>query len=192
MNNCEPKAAETVMLVVRHRVRRGQEQAYEAWLKRIVAIGGQSAGHLGVDVARSTSGGLSLFTCVLRFSCPDRLRTWLDSAQRRQLIEEAEPLLADGDKTEVSTLNEFWFLPADGERQPPRWKQACVTFLVILPLSLLVPQLLQPVFLPALGAFLPRNVLITLSIVLLVVYLFMPMATRLFADWLNSAKRQRT
>jgi len=35
-------------------------------------------------------------------------------------------------------------------------------------------------------------VLITLSIVLLVVYLFMPMATRLFADWLNSAKRQRT
>jgi len=194
MNNCEPKAAETVMMVVRHRVRRGQEQAYEAWLKRIVAIGGQSAGHLGVDVARSTSGGLSLFTCVLRFSCPDRLRTWLDSAQRRQLIEEAEPLLADGDKTEVSTLNEFWFLPADGERQPPRWKQACVTFLVILPLSLLVPQLLQPVFLwlPALGAFLPRNVLITLSIVLLVVYLFMPMATRLFADWLNSAKGQRT
>ncbi|WP_313027111.1 antibiotic biosynthesis monooxygenase [Pseudomonas lopnurensis] len=190
MNSCAAEAAETVTLVVRHRVRRGQEQAYEAWLKRIVAIASQSAGHLGVDVIRSTSAGLSLFTCVLRFSCPERLRTWLDSAQRRQLIEEAEPLLADGDETETSTLNDFWFVPADDERQPPRWKQACLTFIVILPLSLLIPQLWQPLFAwqPALGTYLPSNMLITLSIVLLVVYLFMPMATRLFASWLNGTE----
>lgn len=195
MNTCaaEAEAAETVTLVVRHRVRRGQEQAYEAWLRRIVVIASQSAGHLGADVIRSTSDGLPLFTCVLRFSCPEHLRTWLDSAQRRHLIEEAEPLLADGDQTEVSTLNEFWFVPADGDQRPPRWKQACVTFLVILPLSLLVPQLWRPLFVwqPMLGAFPLSSVLITLSIVLLVVYLFMPLATRLFAGWLNGAKEQR-
>ncbi|MCJ0973610.1 antibiotic biosynthesis monooxygenase [Pseudomonas sp. PS1] len=190
MNTGAAEPAETVTLVVRHRVRRGQEQAYEEWLRRIVAIASQCAGHLGADVIRSTRDGLPLFTCVLRFSCPERLRTWLDSAQRRQLIEEAEPLLADGDQTEISTLNEFWFVPADGEQRPPRWKQACVTFLVILPLSLLVPQLWQPLFAwqPILGTFLLSNALITLSIVLLVVYLFMPLATRLFAGWLNNAR----
>jgi len=185
--------AETVTLVVRHRVRHGQEQAYEDWLRRIVAVASQSAGHLGVDVVRSTSGGLPLFTCVLRFSCPERLRSWLDSTERRQLIEEVKPLLANGDRTEVSTHHDFWFVPADDERQPPRWKQACLTFVVILPLSLLIPQLWKPLFArqPALGAYLPSNTLITLSIVLLVVYLFMPMATRLFASWLNGAEENR-
>lgn len=186
--------AETVTLVVRHRVRRGQEQAYESWLRHIVAIASQSAGHLGVDVVRGTSSGLPLFTSVLRFSSPERLRSWLDSAQRRQLIEEAKPLLADGDLTEISTLNDFWFVPADEEKQPPRWKQACITFVVILPLSLLVPQLWRPLFAwePALGTYLPSNTLITLSIVLLVVYLFMPMATRLFANWLSCTDEKQT
>lgn len=185
--------AETVTLVVRHRVRRGQEQAYENWLRHIVAVASQSAGHLGVDVVRGSSGGLPLFTCVLRFSCSENLRGWLESAERRQLIEEAKPLLADGDVTEISTLNDFWFVPAGDERQPPRWKQACLTFVVILPLSLLIPQLWQPLFArqPALGAYLPSNTLITLSIVLLVVYLFMPMATRLFASWLNGTEENR-
>lgn len=187
-------AAETVTLVVRHRVRPGHEQAYETWLRHIVAVASQRAGHLGVDVVRGTSGGLALFTCVLRFSCAERLRSWLESPERRQLIEQAKPLLADGDLTELSTGNEFWFVPADDDRQPPRWKQACLTFVVILPLSLLIPQLWQPLFArhPALGAYLPSNTLITLSIVLLVVYLFMPMATRLFASWLNGTEEKRT
>lgn len=194
MNTSAAEAAETVTLVVRHRVRRGQEQAYEAWLRHIIAVASESAGHLGVDVVRGISGGLPLFTCVLRFSCPEHLRSWLDSAQRRLLIEEAKPLLADGDQTEVSTLNDFWFVPADEERQPPRWKQACLTFVVILPLSLLMPQLWRPLFAwePALGAYLPSNTLITVSIVLLVMYLFMPMATQLLASWLNGTEKKRT
>lgn len=193
MNTYATEAAEIVTMVVRHRVRHGQEQTYEAWLRRTVVVASQSAGHLGVDVIRGIRGGLSLFTCVLRFSCPEHLRTWLDSAQRRLLIEEVQPLLADGDQTEVSTLNDFWFVPADEERQPPRWKQACITFLVILPLSLLVPQLWQPLFVrqPALGTYLMSNTLVTLSIVLLVVYLFMPMATRLLANWLNGTEEKR-
>jgi antibiotic biosynthesis monooxygenase (ABM) superfamily enzyme len=194
MNTYATEVDEIVTMVVRHRVRRGHEQAYEAWLKHVVAVASQSAGHLGVDVIRGISGGLSLFTCVLRFSCPEHLRTWLDSTQRRLLIEQAQPLLADGDQTEVSTLNDFWFVPADEERQPPRWKQACITFLVILPLSLLVPQLWQPLFArqPALGTYLMSNTLITLSIVLLVVYLFMPLATRVFANWLNGTEETLT
>lgn len=63
-----------------------------------------------------------------------------------------------------------------------------MTFLVILPLSLVVPLLWQPAFarLPWLGSYLGSNLVITASIVLLVVYLFMPRATRLFAGWLNA------
>ncbi|MOA70578.1 hypothetical protein D3C78_1995470 [compost metagenome] len=59
---------------------------------------------------------------------------------------------------------------------------------MILPLSLLVPLLWQPLFevLPWLGGYLQSNVLITLSIVLLVVYFFMPTVTRWFSSWLTA------
>ncbi|GFM63630.1 antibiotic biosynthesis monooxygenase [Pseudomonas cichorii] len=180
---------EVVTLVIKHRIKAGQEPAYEAWLRRIVTIAGGYPGHLGVDVIRSKSGGLHLFTCVLRFHSTEAMQSWLESDERKQLVQEAAPMLADGDQTQVNPHNEFWFNPvADEAGPPPRWKQASVTFLVILPLSLLIPLLWKPVFAlsPWLSGYLVSNALVTVTIVLLVVYLLMPAATRLFASWLKA------
>lgn len=179
---------EVVTLVVRHRIKAGHEPAYENWLRRTVSIAAQADGHLGVDVHRSRHDGLQVFTCVLRFCNTDAMQRWLDSAQRRTLLEEAAHMLADGDQTEVAAHKEFWFAPAlDDAPPPPRWKQAVVTLLVILPLSMLVPLLWGPVLglHPLLAGYFMSNLLITLTIVLLVVYLFMPAATRLFSAWLQ-------
>jgi antibiotic biosynthesis monooxygenase (ABM) superfamily enzyme len=184
---------EVVTLLVRHRVKAGQDAAYEEWLRRIIGTARSYAGHLGIDVMRGHSQGLTLFTCVLRFTSTDLLQAWLDSDDRHRLVAEVEPLLADGDQTEINADREFWFTPTpleNGSANPPaRWKQACVTFLVILPLSMGVPLLWKPLFaqLPFLSGYLASSVLITLSIVLLVVYVFMPRVTRLFAPWLNKA-----
>ena len=180
---------EIVTLVVRHRVRTAKLSAYEAWLRRIMDIAKQFEGHLGVNVIRSRSERSTLFTIVLRFSCAQQLQTWLDSAERKQLINEAQSLLVDGDQTEVSIVDEFWFTPMETINKPPRWKQACVTFLVILPLSLLVPLAWRPVFanLPWLSGYFTSGLLITATIVLLVVYIFMPMVTGWFTDWLQGS-----
>ncbi|HEY0287464.1 MAG TPA: antibiotic biosynthesis monooxygenase [Pseudomonas sp.] len=181
-------ADEIVTLVVKHRVREGLESQYEAWLRRIVAIAASYPGHLGVDVIRSKSAGLHMFTCVLRFCSTDAMQSWLDSDQRRQLVEQAAPMLADGDVTEVNRHNEFWFVPATDTPPPPRWKQAVVTFMVICPLTLLIPLLWRPVFglHPVLANYVVSTGLVTVTIVLLVVYLLMPFATRLAAPWLNA------
>jgi hypothetical protein len=183
---------EAATLVVRHRVKAGHEPQYEAWLRRIIDTASRYAGHMGIDVFRSHSDGLPLFTCVLHFSCKQHLQNWLDSSDRQKLITEVKPLLADGDQIEVSSAREFWFVPASEHQPPPRWKQACVTFLVIMPLSLIVPQLWQPLFkrITWLGSYPVSAVLITLSIVLLVVYFFMPMMTRWLAGWLNPQRRE--
>ncbi|MGG2396854.1 antibiotic biosynthesis monooxygenase [Pseudomonas sp. SH1-B] len=179
--------SDTVTLVVRHQVRPGHVPRYEAWLRRMIATGSHCPGHLGVDVVRNRHPCTVQFTCVLRFASLGLLQDWLESEQRRLLIAEVEPLLRAGDQLEIAEGSAFWFVPQGTQEPPPLWKQACVSFLVILPLSLLVPLLWQPAFqlIPWLGGYLPSNVLITLSIVLLVVYLFMPMATRLFAAWLS-------
>jgi len=176
-----------VTLVVRHRVRSAQLAAYEAWLRRIIDVADQFEGHLGVNVARSRDAGLTRFTMVLRFRGALRLHAWLESPERKQLINEALPLLVEGDQTEVSPVKDFWFTPADSNAQPPRWKQVCVTFLVILPLTFLVPLAWRPVFtnVPWLGGYFAANLLITATIVVLVVYLFMPMVTGWFSGWLG-------
>ncbi|QKZ06868.1 antibiotic biosynthesis monooxygenase [Pseudomonas eucalypticola] len=178
-----------VTLLVRHRISKGQEQRYEEWLRRIIGTARGYPGHLGIDVMRGHSQGLQLFTSVLRFAGTEQLQAWLDSGDRKRLVEEARPMLADGDQTEINNDREFWFTPVEaGNAPPPRWKQACVTFMVILPLSFLVPWLWGPVFklLPWLGSYAAANTVITLSVVLLVVYVFMPRATRWLSGWLQS------
>jgi antibiotic biosynthesis monooxygenase (ABM) superfamily enzyme len=190
-----PGSDEIVTLIVKHRVKAGFEAAYEAWLRNIVSVAGQREGHLGVDVIRGKSGGLDLFTCVLRFCSTEAMQRWLDSPQRQALVDEAAPMLADGDQTEVNPVNEFWFSPlVEAGSPPPRWKQAVVTLLVILPHTLLVPLLWGPLL--QLNAFLSNYVvatfLITLTIVLSVVYVFMPLATRLFAPWLEAGQSHST
>ena len=185
---------EVVTLVVKHLIKQGQEANYEAWLRRIVRIAGERPGHLGVDVVRSKQNNLALFTCVLRYRSTDDLETWLDSPERKTLIVEASPMLADGDKTEIGAVNEFWFAPlADSAAKPPRWKQAVVSLFVILPQTLLLPFIWGPILRlhPFLSNYVVSTFLVTLTIVLSVVYLFMPMATRLFAPWLSPSPQPK-
>lgn len=190
INPVTPGPDEVVTLVVKHRIKAGHEAAYEAWLRHIVRLAGEWPGHLGVDVVRSKHDGLTLFTCVLRYRSTTDLQLWLDSPQRAELIGEAAPMLADGDQTEIGAVSEFWFTPlADAAAKPPRWKQAAITLMVILPLTLLIPLLWKPVLRlhPLLSNYLVSTFLVTLTIVLLVVYLLMPAATRLFARWLEAS-----
>ncbi len=69
-----------------------------------------------MDVVRGRTTSLDLFTCVLRFSSTEAMQRWLDSPQRMQLVNEAAPMLADGDQTEVNPVNEFWFAPTGRQR----------------------------------------------------------------------------
>ena len=156
-------------------------------------IAGERPGHLGVDVVRSKQNNLALFTCVLRYRSTDDLETWLDSPERKTLIVEASPMLADGDKTEIGAVNEFWFAPlADSAAKPPRWKQAVVSLFVILPQTLLLPFIWGAILRlhPFLSNYVVSTFLVTLTIVLLVVYLLMPAATRLFAPWLEASVKE--
>ncbi|MFL1390427.1 antibiotic biosynthesis monooxygenase [Pseudomonas tritici] len=189
----KPGPDEVVTLVVKHLIKQGRETDYEAWLRRIVRIAGDRPGHLGVDVVRGKQGKLALFTCILRYRSTDDLETWLDSSERKTLIAEAAPMLADGDKTEIGAVNEFWFNPeTENTPKPPRWKQAVVTLFVILPLTLLVPIIWGPVLRlhPFLSNYVVATFLVTVTIVVLVVYLLMPAATRLFAPWLEASVKE--
>lgn len=175
-----------VTLVVRHRVRPAYLAEYEAWLKTSVRAAMSQEGHLGVNVIRPGETD-NTFTTIVRFIDSVSLQSWINSRLREQLIAEVAPMLEEEDHPEIESQAEFWFTPNHTDsKQPPKWKQALLSYVVIAPLSMVIPQLWGPVFQahPALGGIVPSNLIITACIVGLVTYLIMPKVTRWLAGWL--------
>lgn len=77
--------------------------------------------------------------------------------------------------------------PSTPAAQPPRWKQALLTYLVICPMTMVIPQLLAPLFarFPQLGGVIAGNLIVNVFVILPVVFYIMPWVTRRCANWLR-------
>jgi len=177
--------AETVTAVIQQTVRRERVADYERWLKKVVPIASRFPGHRGVNVIHPAAGGLQ-YTITIRFDSLAHAQDWFDSDARRQLVEEAQPLLELEEKVETRSGLEFWFHPPAGQPPAKRYKQFLLTLSVIYPLTMLVPavlhRLLEPV--PVLSLYGVEHMLASATVVGLMVYLIMPRYTRLMARWL--------
>ena len=111
----------------------------------------------------------------------------MESSERAQLIEKAQPLFVGADDFFISSGLDFWFTPTGAKAKvPARWKQYLVTWSAIYPLALGVPFVVSPV-LRSIGipSSLPITTLaVTAVVVFLMVYVVMPRYTRLVQRWL--------
>jgi antibiotic biosynthesis monooxygenase (ABM) superfamily enzyme len=174
-----------VTTVIRHRPLADAVGKYEDWLNEIALVAQQFAGHHGVNVIRPHGAG-DVYTIVLHFDTAEHLRKWLDSDVRLQLIRKIRPFLRSEESIDIKSGLEFWFTPPPGGKPAKSYKQFLVTFSAILPLSILVPWLLRPLFAsyPALALPLVSQFVIVAAIVGLMIYVVMPRYTRLVARWL--------
>ena len=185
MNQASPDLGATVVII--HRVRSDKHAEYEAWANEISSLSRSAPGHLDWNLVRPIPGATETYTVIIRFQTTDHVKNWMNSSERKRLIEEVQPLLVSEDEFYISSGLDFWFTPADAKAKVPvRWKQYLLTWSVIYPMVLGVPQLVRP----ALGAVgFPPNVLlntlaVTAVIVYLMVYVVMPRYTRLLQRWL--------
>ena len=177
-----------VTLMVARRVAKGRYEELMAWLREGEQLATDFPGYLGSGVLAPPPHD-DEFQIIFRFADEQTLHAWEFSASRSAWLSRGSELFADPMEHRVSGM-EGWF-GAVGQR-PPRWKQAVVTLCVILPLTLLVPIVWGPILglHPFLSNYVVATFLITLTIVLLVVYLLMPAATRLFAPWLEASVKE--
>lgn len=180
-----------VTVVISRVVRPGMERAYEAWIHEAAQLLADVPGAEGMTVlppGAHHSG--PEYVLVLRFEDYRAMAAWKRSPARQAWIAQLPALTVDpGDWQEQSGL-ETWFtvpgrvLPTG---PPPRWKQAVLTVVGLVPLLLLFDLLLRPL----LGE-LPAYVRIPLSTPLVVVamaWLVMPALTRLAYPWLYPGQR---
>jgi uncharacterized protein len=168
-----------VVSVIRHDVRPGSEQAYEAWSKEVLPIAQRFPGHQGVTIIRPPAGS-RVYTVVLHFDTLEHLRDWLESDTRRALIERIEPHLASDVAVEIHPGLDVW-VPPPGTLPARPYKQFLVVWSVIYPLQLVTPLLVASV---VDAPFWVRSLMGTGLVVAAMTWIIMPRYTRAVAGWL--------
>lgn len=93
-----PRVATAVTTV---RVRPGEEGAFAAWLTELNRAVAKFAGYVSAVVIPPSPPVHSDWVMVQRFQRLEQLGAWLDSDERRSLLDESAPLLVDGGTTNV-------------------------------------------------------------------------------------------
>jgi antibiotic biosynthesis monooxygenase (ABM) superfamily enzyme len=161
-----------------------------AWMQAGSVLAARFEGFLGSGWIRPAAESED-WHMLYRFADDASLATWQASPQRQWWLGAAQGLVGES-QVERRTGIEGWFDPPTTYDvqdlrppvpAPPRWKQACVIFLVFFPLSLFVNwssgHLLADVWLPA------RVLIGVVAMTPVMTYLALPWITRRMEWWLQ-------
>ncbi|MGB8698762.1 MAG: antibiotic biosynthesis monooxygenase [Thermosynechococcaceae cyanobacterium] len=173
-----------VTVDVMRQAKPGCEAEFERALADIIAAAEGFEGHLGANIFRSNDGGHAEYRIIFKFDHLSSLKRWEDAPIRARLLERVNRLTLGEGKLQILTGLETWFtLPAQKAiAPPPRYKMVLLSWIVIFPLSNVLPPLLKTVLAPL--PSLLQGVISAFCMVLLMTYIVMPRVTKLFAPWL--------
>jgi len=181
-----------VTVAITRQIRDGHEAEMQSWLSAGARLLEAFPGFLGAGWVRPEPDS-DTWHMLYRFADDESLQAWEHSPQREWWRSSASGLGIVESRVERRTGIEGWFdeprhtdvsdLRGQPASAPPRWKQACVIFLVFFPLSLLVNwaggELLPDLFLPL------RVFVGVLVMTPVMTYLALPWVTRRMAWWLH-------
>src|SRR4051812_15537483 len=94
-------------VVITHDILDGKQEEYEKWLNDIGPVCRQAKGNIDWQIIRPIPSLTFAYTVIIRFDTIDNLKKWMNSAERRSLIERASPLFAQGDKYHIKSGLDF-------------------------------------------------------------------------------------
>ena len=169
-----------------------ERQEYQTIQERMNHAALAFSGYLGQDVAYEDSGNGSILkvTTHVRFEELEQCLRWLDSPQRRELLNEAEELIGYHYRFHLEAGSFDQWIQANGSSRTPIWKVNLLVWLALYP-SVMVLMWVSGSTLGSLP--LPLNMLISnLITVLLTGYLLVPWLSRVYTNWLSTASRRWT
>ncbi|MFL5265542.1 MAG: antibiotic biosynthesis monooxygenase [Stellaceae bacterium] len=129
--------AAAVSVVISSRVKSGEEAAFRAWEQRIATAQAQSPGFQGYRFEPPIPGVQDDWLAILRFDTEHNLQAWLESPERKKLLEEAAPFLEEFHTRMVRSGFEQWFPLAVNGTRAPAWKQNMIVLLLLYPVVFL-------------------------------------------------------
>ena len=121
---------------------------------------------------------------IFSFDSYDNSRVWETSPQRKACLQELQELVEGQVVREQISGLDYWIEPGQkkvGGGWPPSWRMTAVAFLAILPLSLVIPPVIRPLFptMPILG-----SLAAIAAVTIVMSYISLPLMVRLFRKWL--------
>ncbi|MFL5820586.1 MAG: antibiotic biosynthesis monooxygenase [Solirubrobacteraceae bacterium] len=179
----DQRREEPVTLVVSHPVDPDRVDEFRAWHRRLTDAERRFPGFRGSQMFRPVPGVQNDWTVVVRFDTDEHLNAWLESAERKALLEEGRRF-QDFDLHRVASPFGSWF-PVGGEnaaaQAPPKWKTALSVLVGLYPSVVLLTIGVDELWKGPLWASLLVGNILSVSALTWVV---MPRVTRALRFWL--------
>ena len=127
-----------VSAVISTRVLPGKEAEYRVWERKIAAAQSKAPGLQGYRFEPPVPGIQEDYVAILRFDTEANLQAWLDSPERKKLVDEAAPLTEEFHARIASAGFEQWFRDAaPAGANLPVWKMDMLVLLMLYPIVFL-------------------------------------------------------
>ena len=185
-----------VSAVISTRIKPGSEAAYRAWEQRMAATQAKAPGFQGYRLTPPLPGVQDDWVAILKFDSEANLNGWMDSPERKTLLDEAGAFTQEFHSRVVRTGFDQWFRVGAGSGSvppPAAWKQNMLVVLALYPVAYLFGRLVQtPLLMDRLGmpfwlAFFVGNVAGTLILSRVV-----PLVSRALGWWLRPTQNAPT
>ena len=150
INDDEEKANSNgpVTVNVKIKAKKGRIDEFEEWLDNITHESMRFEGHMGVNIIRPSEASNPEYIVILRFNTYQNLAKWENSETQRIWFEKGKDLWEVEPRFAKQTGLEFWFTPFSRNAQapamqPPRYKMAIVTGVVIFALFITLLPLME-------------------------------------------------
>jgi uncharacterized protein len=188
--NLEGATAATVTEVITTFVKPGSEHAYREWAAKIHSAEAQFPGYRGGFLQPPISAKQPYWTTLVHFATPTQLETWLDSAERKMLLEEHTALVESWTHHRLPNSFAGWFPAESSDREPSTTlKQSMLVLLMLFPIVMAELRYLSPPIAgwpPAIGTFFGNAISVGL-----LAWPFMPIAIYFLNWWLAPKKGTR-
>jgi antibiotic biosynthesis monooxygenase (ABM) superfamily enzyme len=156
---------------------------FKKWEKKIQLAQAKFPGYKGTYWQPPVLENGTQFTTLLRFETPDALEQWMESAERKQLLNDVNKIVASTKFSSLTSSFPGWF-PADPEtgEQPPNWKTSLLVLAALYPIIMFCIRCVGPFF--SSSNFALYNFVSTVINMVLVTWVCLPILIKLFTKWL--------
>lgn len=179
-----------VTVLVTRRIKPDQVERFLRLMEQMLAAARAFPGHLGGQIIQpdgSEGSEPGLFHILFAFDTQANLDAWQQSPARALGLSAIEPVTEGPAQTRQLIGMAHWFVTGTTHSPPPRWKVALMSWAGIFPTVLFLTLVVGPYLADV--PLLPRTLVFTGLVVLIMTWVVAPQLTRWLKPWLQGPSR---
>lgn len=184
-------------LVVEHIVAKTQRAAFERWHSLLEQTANRSPGFVRLDLNPPLfcEDDVIKWYCIIHFDSPDHLHRWVNSEDRKKVIESGQTIFRAYRFKSFTTGLEGWFSQRANEEEnkglgPPAWKQILSVVFGLYPIVMIRIKLFPGT--GVIGDWSPSSAMLLATVITssILAIAVMPIVSTLMSFWLYPAYRK--